>query len=144
MVQMLLVVACALRDSQERILVAQRPKNKSYAGMWEFPGGKIENKETPQEALKRELIEELGIIVSTHYMEPLTFSSKIYDDCCILLCLYGSRMWEGEASPKEQQILAWKPLKELAELPLLPANYAFLPHIENWIDTPIKPSDSAI
>lgn len=126
--RLVLVSACALVDVDNRILLAQRPVGKSMAGLWEFPGGKIEIGETPQEALIRELHEELGIITWETCLAPLTFASHSYDEFDLLMPLFVCRKWEGYPSSKEGQALKWVRAKNLrdfdmpkADEPLIPA-----------------------
>ena len=115
---MLLVVACALVDTDGRVLVAQRPAGKSMAGLWEFPGGKIEPNETPEAALIRELKEELSIDVTAACLAPLSFASHAYDDFHLLMPLYVCRKWEGHINPREGQNTAWRRPRDLYELPM--------------------------
>ena len=104
---LVLVVALALIDSDGRILITQRPEGKSMAGLWEFPGGKVEFGETPEEALIREIGEELGINVTASCLAPLTFASHAYDSFHLLMPLYVCRRWEGQPVSKEKQELKW-------------------------------------
>jgi 8-oxo-dGTP diphosphatase len=104
---LLLVVAAALVDAQNRVLVAQRPTGKQLAGLWEFPGGKLDPGERPEEALVRELAEELGVIVETRDLAPLTFASHAYEAFHLLMPLYLCRRWSGEPQSREGQALAW-------------------------------------
>jgi len=104
---LLLVAAAALVDEEGRILIAQRPTGKSYAGYWEFPGGKIESRETPEGALIRELEEELGIQVSLDSLQPLTFASCAYDNFHLLMPLYLVRQWRGIVAPQEHMAVKW-------------------------------------
>ena len=113
---MLLVVACALVDGDGRVLVAQRPKGKSMAGLWEFPGGKVEPQETPEAALIRELKEELSIDVTAACLAPLSFASHAYADFHLLMPLYLCRKWDGQIIAKEGQELTWKRPRDLFEL----------------------------
>ena len=113
---MLLVVACALVDADGRVLVAQRPEGKSMAGLWEFPGGKIEPNETPEAALIRELKEELSIDVTAACLAPLSFASHAYEDFHLLMPLYICRKWQGQISPNERQNLAWKRPRDLFDM----------------------------
>ena len=105
--KLVLVAAAAIFDSQERILLAQRPAGKSMAGLWEFPGGKIEDGEAPETALVRELEEELSIKVNKNTLKSLNFVSFSYSDFHLLMVLYACREWSGEAKPVEGQKLAW-------------------------------------
>jgi 8-oxo-dGTP diphosphatase len=106
-VKLVLVVAAALVDADNRVLLAQRPAGKSLAGLWEFPGGKIEAGERPEDALIRELGEELGIRVKAACLAPLTFASHAYRDFHLLMPLFVCRRWEGPVEPGEGQVLHW-------------------------------------
>ncbi len=121
---MVLVVAAALYDAEGRILLAQRPAGKSMAGLWEFPGGKVESGETPEQALVRELHEELSIMVDEASLRPITFASHAYPDFHLLMPLYASECWEGELVPREGQTLAWV---RSSDLHLYPAPAADIP-----------------
>lgn len=118
----LLVVACALVDQDNRILMAQRPEGKALAGYWEFPGGKVDPGERPEEALIRELREELGIDVSESCLAPFTFGSHTYEDFHLLMPLYVCRTWEGDVQGREGQNLKWVRPSRLGELKLPPAD----------------------
>ena len=115
---MLLVVACALVDGDGRVLVAQRPAGKSMAGLWEFPGGKIEADETPEAALIRELKEELSIDVTAACLAPLSFASHGYDGFHLLMPLYVCRKWDGQVMPREGQQVKWLRPRDLFDLPM--------------------------
>ena len=117
-----LVAAVALIDVDGRVLLAQRPKGKSMAGLWEFPGGKVEEGEQLEAALIRELEEELGIDVSENCLAPFTFASHSYDDFHLLMPLYVCRVWEGTVTPKEGQVLKWVRPLQLKEYPMPPAD----------------------
>jgi 8-oxo-dGTP diphosphatase len=104
---LLLVVAAALVDTEGRVLIAQRPPGKQLAGLWEFPGGKLDPGERPEQALARELAEELGIEVATADLAPLTFASHAYEAFHLLMPLYLCRRWRGEPHAREGQTLAW-------------------------------------
>lgn len=119
---MLLVVAVALVDADGRVLLAQRPPGKSMAGLWEFPGGKVHDGETPEAALIRELHEELGIDVKESCLAPLTFASHGYESFHLLMPLYVCRRWEGEVKALEGQQLAWVRPTRLADYPMPPAD----------------------
>ncbi len=121
-IPMILVVAVALVDVDGRVLIAQRPEGKSMAGLWEFPGGKVEEGEQPEAALIRELEEELGIDVSENCLAPFTFASHSYDDFHLLMPLYVCRVWEGTVTPKESQVLKWVRPLQLKEYPMPPAD----------------------
>jgi 8-oxo-dGTP diphosphatase len=110
-----LVVACALVDVDKRVLIAQRPPGKALAGFWEFPGGKLDPGERPEQALIRELHEEIGITVKEACLAPLTFASHAYDDFHLLMPLYVCRRWEGEVVAREGQALAWVRANRLRE-----------------------------
>ena len=118
----LLVVAAALFDAQGRILLAQRPEGKPLAGLWEFPGGKLEAAETPEAALVRELAEELSITVNQALLEPLTFASFAYPAFHLLMPLYGCRNWSGSIRPREGQTIAWVEKTRLRDYPAPPAD----------------------
>jgi 8-oxo-dGTP diphosphatase len=117
-----LVAAAALVDVDGRVLIAERPPGKSMAGLWEFPGGKVAHDEVPEEALSRELKEELGIEVSPKCFAPLTFASHEYDDFHLLMLLYVSRTWTGIATPLEGQALKWVKPRDLFDYPMPPAD----------------------
>ncbi|WP_246731720.1 8-oxo-dGTP diphosphatase MutT [Methylocapsa sp. S129] len=125
--KLLLVVAAALIDSDGRVLIAQRPKGKQLADLWEFPGGKIDAGERPEEALIRELAEELGIVVKLACLAPLTFASHAYDDFHLLMPLYVCRRWEGFVTPREGQALKWVWAKDLRNYPMPPADAPLIP-----------------
>ena len=120
------VVAAALVDGEGRVLVAQRPQGKSLAGLWEFPGGKIEPGETPDAALVRELEEELGIAVAETALEPLTFVSHAYPDFHLLMLMYVCRAWAGEPVGQQGQPLVWGDMAMLGGLPMPPADIPLL------------------
>ena len=130
---MVLVVACALVDPDGRILLAQRPEGKSMAGLWEFPGGKVEPGETPEAALIRELEEELGVSTHESCLAPLTFASHSYEKFHLLMPLYICRKWEGIASSREGQQLAWARPTELREYPMPPADLPLIPILRDWV-----------
>jgi 8-oxo-dGTP diphosphatase len=118
----LLVSACALVDPDGRVLLAKRPPGKPLAGLWEFPGGKIEPGETPEAALIRELDEELGIQIAGKCLAPLTFASHSYPDFHLLMPLYVCRRWDGTIEAKQGQLLAWVRAQRLADYAMPPAD----------------------
>lgn len=117
-----LVVACALVDGDNRVLIAKRPADRHMGGLWEFPGGKVNPDELPEDALIRELFEELGIDVTRSCLAPLTFASHGYEEFHLLMPLYVCRIWEGEVEPKEGQELAWVRPNRLSEYDMPPAD----------------------
>lgn len=125
--KILLVVAVALIDADDRILIAQRPEGKQLAGLWEFPGGKIEPGERPETSLIRELREELGIHVKEDCLAPLTFASHGYPDFHLLMPLYVCRRWEGLVASKEGQALKWVRAPNLRDYPMPPADGPLIP-----------------
>lgn len=127
--KLLLVVACALIDSDNRVLVTQRPEGKSLAGLWEFPGGKLEVGERPEPALIRELSEELGISVKEDCLAPLTFASYAYPEFHLLMPLYICRRWEGAVVSAEGQALKWVRPGKLRDLAMPPADEPLIPHL---------------
>ncbi len=122
-----LVVACALIDADNRVLIAQRPEGKQLAGLWEFPGGKFEPGERPEEALIRELHEELGIVTQEACLAPLTFASHAYESFHLLMPLYVCRRWQGEVISKEGQALTWVRANRLRDYPMPPADIPLIP-----------------
>ncbi|GGD32897.1 (deoxy)nucleoside triphosphate pyrophosphohydrolase [Aureimonas glaciei] len=126
---LVLVVACALVDADGRVLIAERPEGKSMAGLWEFPGGKVEPGETPEVSLIRELQEELGIVTQAACLAPLTFVSHAYQDFHLLMPLYVCRRFEGIATPREGQRLKWVRPKSLRDYPMPPADAPIIPFL---------------
>ena len=128
-----LVSAVALIDRDGRVLLAQRPEGKSMAGLWEFPGGKVEGSETPEAALVRELQEELGIETWNSCLAPLTFASHTYDDFHLLMPLFACRKWNGIVQPKEGQTLKWVYPKDFSNYPMPPADIPLIPILRDWL-----------
>ena len=128
-----LVSAVALIDADGRILLAQRPEGKSMAGLWEFPGGKVEDGETPEAALIRELDEELGINTWSSCLAPLTFASHAYEKFHLLMPLFACRKWEGTPRPKEGQTLKWARPSDLRNYPMPPADVPLIPILRDWL-----------
>ena len=133
MSRIVLVAACALVDIDGRILLAQRPEGKSMAGLWEFPGGKVEAGERPEETLIRELYEELGITVNEACLAPLTFASHAYEDFHLLMPLYVCRRWDGIPRAMEGQTLKWVRPVRLREYPMPPADEPLIPHLMDLV-----------
>lgn len=120
--KLLTVVACAVLDADGRVLMAQRPESKAHAGLWEFPGGKIEPGETPEAALCRELYEELRIEPCEHCLQPFSFISYAYPDFHLLMPLYLCRQWDGIAQPQDGQAVKWVMPANIRKLDLVPAD----------------------
>ena len=127
--KLLLVVAAALVDADRRVLLAQRPKGKQFEGLWEFPGGKVDAGERPEEALIRELREELAIEVKGACLAPLTFASHSYDAFHLLMPLYICRRWDGFVQPLDGQILKWVRPKDMRAYPMPPADEPLIPYL---------------
>jgi 8-oxo-dGTP diphosphatase len=127
--KLVLVAACALIDADNRVLIAQRPVGKPMAGLWEFPGGKVEPSERPEVCLIRELKEELGIAVSEACLAPLTFASHAYPDFHLLMPLYVCRRWEGIVTAMEGQQLAWVRPNRLRRYEMPPADVPLISHL---------------
>jgi 8-oxo-dGTP diphosphatase len=128
-VKIVLVAACALVDPDGRVLLAQRPDGKSMAGLWEFPGGKVEAGERPEDTLIRELREELGISVREECLAPLAFASHSYPDFHLLMPLYVCRRWEGTVTPQEAQAIAWVRPNRLRDYKMPPADEPLVSHL---------------
>lgn len=128
-----LVSAVALIDIDGRVLLAQRPEGKSMAGLWEFPGGKVEPEETPEDALIRELHEELGIETWNSCLAPLTFASHAYDDFHLLMPLFACRKWGGTPIPREGQTLKWVKGADLRDYPMPAADVPLIPILRDWL-----------
>ena len=129
----LLVSAVALIDADGRVLLAERPEGKSMAGLWEFPGGKVEPGETPEAALIRELHEELGIDTWQSCLAPLTFASHSYADFHLLMPLFACRKWQGIVTAQEGQRLAWVRPARLRDYPMPPADLPLIPILRDWL-----------
>jgi len=127
--KLVLVAACALIDADGRVLLAQRPPGKPMAGLWEFPGGKVESGERPEDSLIRELKEELGIVVREACLAPLTFASHAYPEFHLLMPLFVCRRWDGTVTPREGQRLAWVRPNRLREYPMPPADEPLIAHL---------------
>jgi 8-oxo-dGTP diphosphatase len=127
------VSAVALVDADGRVLLAQRPAGKKMAGLWEFPGGKIEQGESPEQALVRELKEELGIDTSASCLAPLTFASHRYDDFHLMMPLYVCRVWQGHVTAQEGQKFAWVYPKDFDQYPLPPADIPLVPVLRDLL-----------
>lgn len=131
--KIVLVAAVALIDIDGRVLLARRPEGKPMAGLWEFPGGKVEPGETPEAALMRELQEELAIGTWQSCLAPLTFASHAYDDFHLLMPLYVCRKWEGTPIPQENQVLKWVKAGDLKDYPMPPADVPLIPILRDWL-----------
>ncbi|MBU2957024.1 8-oxo-dGTP diphosphatase MutT [Paracoccus sp. 1_MG-2023] len=128
-----LVSAVALIDPEGRVLLAQRPEGKSMAGLWEFPGGKVEPGETPEAALIRELYEELGIETWQSCLAPLTFASHSYADFHLLMPVFACRKWQGIPQPREGQRLAWSYARDLRNYDMPAADIPLIPALQMWL-----------
>ncbi|MEM7496832.1 MAG: (deoxy)nucleoside triphosphate pyrophosphohydrolase [Pseudomonadota bacterium] len=128
-----LVAAAALIDPDGRVLLAQRPAGKSMAGLWEFPGGKVEPGETPEACLIRELAEELDVSTVESCLAPLTFASHAYPDFHLLMPLYACRKWQGVPRSREGQRLAWAHKAELRDFPMPAADVPLVPMLQDWL-----------
>lgn len=133
MAKTLLVAACALIDPDSRVLIAQRAPGKEMAGLWEFPGGKVESGETPEAALIRELKEELGIAVTEACLAPFTFASHAYPGFHLLMPLYVCRRWTGNPHPLEHSALKWVRPRELSAWPMPPADRPLIPMLRDLL-----------
>lgn len=131
--KLVLVAACALVDADGRVLIAQRPQGKPMAGLWEFPGGKVESGERPEQTLIRELKEELGITVNEACLAPLTFASHGYPDFHLLMPLYVCRRWDGTVTAREAQQLAWVKPNKLRDYEMPPADVPLISHLMNLL-----------
>ncbi|MEL6233202.1 MAG: 8-oxo-dGTP diphosphatase MutT [Pseudomonadota bacterium] len=131
--RIVLVAACALIDADGRVLLAQRPEGKSMAGLWEFPGGKVEPGETPEACLIRELAEELGIDTWESCLAPLSFASHSYPSFHLLMPLYVCRKWQGVVTGREGQALAWVRAARLRDYAMPPADLPLIGHLQTWL-----------
>lgn len=131
--KMVLVSAVALIDVDGRVLLAQRPEGKSMAGLWEFPGGKVEAGETPEAALIRELHEELGIDTWASCLAPLTFASHSYDDFHLMMPLFACRKWQGTPQPREGQVLNWVKPNDMRNYPMPEADIPLIAILRDWL-----------
>jgi 8-oxo-dGTP diphosphatase len=131
--KLVLVVACALVDTDGRVLLAQRPQGKSMAGLWEFPGGKVETNERPEAALIRELNEEIGIVTQETCLAPLTFVSHGYDDFHLLMPLFICRRWQGIVTPVEGQSLKWVRPNDMHKYDMPPADEPLIPFLKDLL-----------
>ena len=128
-----LVAAVALIDADNRVLIAQRPEGKTMAGLWEFPGGKIEPGETPEQALVREIREELGIELCLTCLAPFNFASHSYEKFHLVMPLYLCRTWEGEITPREGQKVEWVRATQLSRYPMPPADEPLIPWLRDLL-----------
>ena len=131
--KLLLVVAAALVDADGRVLLSQRPAGKQLAGLWEFPGGKIDPGEAPERALARELAEELGIDACISCMQPLAFASHAYEHFHLLMPLYVCRTWDGEITPREGQTIEWVRALHLSRYRMPPADEPLIPWLRDFL-----------
>ncbi len=127
--KIVLVVACALIDADRRVLIARRPAGREMAGLWEFPGGKIEAGETPEDAIIREMGEELGIRIKKPCLAPLTFASHSYENFHLLMPLYVCRRWQGDVVAREHQAISWVRANRLREYDMPPADEPLVAHL---------------
>lgn len=133
MSKVVLVSAVALIDVDGRVLLAKRPEGKTLAGLWEFPGGKVEAGESPEVALIRELKEELGIDTWSSCLAPLTFASHAYEDFHLLMPLFACRRWDGVPQGKEGQTLSWVRVADFSKYPMPPADIPLIPILRDWL-----------
>jgi len=131
--RLVLVAACARIDPDSRVLIAQRPPGKAMAGLWEFPGGKVEPAERPEQTVIRELREELGIAVVEPCLAPFTFASHTYPDFQLLMPLYVCRRWDGVPAPREHAALKWVRPRELTQYPMPPADLPLVPMLRDLL-----------
>jgi len=131
--KLVLVAAVAMIDIDGRVLIAQRPPGKSMAGLWEFPGGKVDPGETPEEALVRELREELGVETTGSCLAPIAFASHGYESFHLLMPLYACRKWQGTPRPHEGQTLKWVEVRALADYPMPPADIPLIAQLRDLL-----------
>jgi 8-oxo-dGTP diphosphatase len=131
--KLVLVAACALIDPDGRVLIAERPAGKSMAGLWEFPGGKVETGERPEETVIRELHEELGITVKEPCLAPFAFASHAYADFHLLMPLYVCRRWEGTPTALEHAAIKWVRPKDMGQYPMPPADLPLIPMLRDLL-----------
>ena len=131
--RLVLVAACALVDPDGRVLIAQRPPGKTMAGLWEFPGGKVEPGERPEETVIRELQEELAITVKEACLAPFTFASHSYPDFQLLMPVFVCRRWEGNVTAREHRALKWVKPRDLAQYPMPPADLPLIPMLRDLL-----------
>ncbi len=131
--RLVLVAACALVDGDGRVLIGQRPPGKALAGLWEFPGGKVEPGETPEGALIRELKEELGVDVNTACLAPFVFASHTYEDMHLLMPLFLCRRWDGFVQPLEHAALAWVRPERMGDYPMPPADEPLVSYLRDFL-----------
>ena len=129
----ILVAACALIDPDHRVLLSQRPEGKSMAGLWEFPGGKVEKNETPEACLIRELKEELGLDIVQNCLAPLTFASHSYETFHLLMPLYVCRVWDGFPQPREGQVLKWVRTTDMGNCKMPPADVPLVAFLRDYL-----------
>ena len=133
MPKLLLVAACALIDADKRVLIARRPEGKPLAGLWEFPGGKVEEGEAPEDTIIRELAEELAVTVTKPCLAPLTFASHHYPGFHLLMPLFVCRRWQGDPVPREFQELKWVRANRLRDYPMPPADEPLISHLADLL-----------
>ena len=133
MPKLLLVAACALIDADDRVLIARRPEGKPLAGLWEFPGGKVEEGEAPEDTIIRELAEELAVTIIKPCLAPLTFASHAYPDFHLLMPLFVCRRWQGDPVPREFQELKWVRAIRLRDYPMPPADEPLISHLADLL-----------
>jgi 8-oxo-dGTP diphosphatase len=131
--RLLLVAACALVDVDHRVLLSRRPEGKPMAGLWEFPGGKVSEGETPEACVIRELQEELGLDVTANCLAPLTFASHGYDDFHLLMPLFVCRVWEGLPRPREGQAIKWLRPRDMGGYPMPPADRPLVAFLRDYL-----------